>query len=119
MLFIFGGFVFTLYPVSISLACDSLEQKDIISGTQGILLTYSFGATAGPFIAPIFMLLFGSSGLFFYIISICFLLAIFLSWRKASIPATQQEDSFVIMPLTSPVTAEMDPRGEMTDSPEM
>ncbi len=116
ILFIFGGLAFTIYPVSISHACDSLDQKDIISGTQGILLAYSFGATAGPFIAPIFMHIFGSNGLFFYVMTVSGLLTVFLSWRKASIPSTPQEESFIVIPQTSPITAEMDPRGEIAEA---
>ena len=117
LLFILGGLTFTLYPVSISHACDGLDQKDIISGTQGILLTYSFGATAGPFVAPVFLLFFNANGLFYYMISVCSLLTLFLCWRKASIPSTPQEDNFIVMPQTSPVTAEMDPRADATETP--
>ena len=111
-MFIFGGLAFTIYPVSISHACDSLEQKDIVSGTQGVLLAYSAGATFGPFIAPIFIHFLGSYGLFTYLFIVCSLLTLFLSWRKASVPSTPQEDSFIVIPQTSPITAEMDPRGE-------
>jgi MFS family permease len=111
--FILGGLTFTLYPLSISHACDGLESKDIISGTQGILLAYSIGATGGPFIAPIFMNLFGSNGLFLYFITIGAILSIFLAWRKTHVPSIPQEDNFRIMPQTTPVTAELDPRGEV------
>ena len=111
-LFVFGGLVFTLYPVSISHACDSLSDDDIVSGTQGLLLAYSVGATLGPFITPVFIKLFGTNGLYVYIITVGILLAVFLSWRKASVPPTQQDEGFVPLPQTSPITAEMDPRGE-------
>lgn len=114
-LFVFGGLAFTLYPISISHACDALDQGDIVSGTQGVLLAYSVGAALGPFIAPIFIGLVGSNGLFFYVMVVCSLLAIFLIWRKAIIPATPQEENFIAMPQTTPVMAEMDPRGEMPD----
>lgn len=111
-LFIFGGLIFTIYPVSISHACDSLNQNEIISGTQGILLAYSIGAIVGPFIAPAFMRLIGPNGLFIYVITVSALLTVFLSWRKIYIPSTPSEESFIAVPQTSPVTAELDPRSD-------
>ena len=114
--FILGGVAFTLYPVSISLACDSLEQKDIVSGTQGVLLAYSIGATAGPFIAPVFMHIIGPNGLFIYLTIISTVLTVFLVWRKTNIPATPQDEQFIAMPQTTPVTAELDPRGDTDGS---
>lgn len=114
ILFVFGGMAFTIYPVSISLACDKLDRNQIIAGTQGVLLAYSIGATIGPFVAPLFMHLLGSNGLFYYIITINLLLSVFLSWKKSKVPSIPQEDNFIVMPQTSPVTAEMDPRSENT-----
>ena len=66
VIFIFGGLTFTLYPASISHACDNLSSEHMISATQGLLLTYSIGATIGPFISPLFMTFLGANGLFIY-----------------------------------------------------
>lgn len=115
--FLLGGLTFTLYPVSISHTCDSLDQKDIVSGTQGVLLAYSIGATIGPFIAPAFMHTTGSNGLFYYLITIGILLTLFLTWRKTQVASVPQDEGFMVMPQTTPITAELDPRGETeTDS---
>jgi MFS family permease len=111
-IFVFGGMVFTIYPVSISHACDALEQKDIVSGTQGVLLFYSFGATLGPFIAPLFIHFLGSNGIFIYVMVVCALLTCFLSYRKSVVAPVDQEEDFIPMPQTSPITAELDPRAD-------
>jgi len=58
------------------------------------------------------MYFFGSNGLFIYLAFIGSLLTLFLIWRKTSVPATPQEDSFLVMPQTTPITAELDPRGD-------
>lgn len=114
--FILGGLSFTLYPVSISHACDSLNAKDIVSGTQGLLLAYSIGATIGPFIAPLFIHAIGSNGLFYYLALVSAVLALYLIWRRVVVQPTPQEESFVAMPQTTPVTAELDPRSETEES---
>lgn len=113
LIFLLGGMTFTLYPVSISLACDNMEQKDIVSGTQGMLLAYSIGAVIGPFISPFFIHFLRSDGLFIYLIAINVILSAFLIWRKSSVKAVAPEEQFVVMPNTSPVTAELDPRAEV------
>lgn len=109
---LFGGLTFTLYPVSISYACDALKTEDIVAGTQTLLLTYSIGAMTGPLIAPIFMNFISSKGLLYYFITILAVLCIFLSWRKAIKVATPHEEEFVAFPQNSPITSEVDPRGE-------
>ncbi len=110
-IFILGGVTFTLYPISISHACDSLEQKDITSGTQALLLFYSIGAICGPLVAPIFIRTLGSSGLFIFFISISLFLTYILSWRKAVTEVVLPDEPFINVTTTSPIILELDPRG--------
>lgn len=106
-----GGCTFTIYPVSISYACDSLENHDIVSGTQTLLLAYSVGAMSGPILASFFMS-YVPWGLFTYLLSCCILLIMILSWRRSVKEAAPQEEQFIAMAQTSPVMAEVDPRGD-------
>lgn len=111
--FLLGGLSFTIYPISISHTCDVLKTKDIVAGTQGLVLTYSIGACLGPLIAPVFMDYF-SSGIFYYYILICIFLSGFFLWRKykqSAVPQAEQEN-FLTIPQTTPIVAELDPRGE-------
>lgn len=112
VLFLFGGLTFALYPVSISYACDSLKPNHMVAATQGLLLTYSIGATIGPFISPLFMNYFGKNGLFMYFFCMSSFMACFFLWRKTQTTAPIQENTFIVMPLTTPITSELDPRGE-------
>ena len=112
VIFLFGGLTFTLYPISISHACDNLDTKDIVSGTQGLLLAYSIGATLGPFLASLFIHPLGVNGLFIYFIVVSGGLGAFLSWRRVQIAPRVQEEQFISLPQTSPISSELDPRGE-------
>lgn len=116
LFFLFGGMTFTLYPLSISHACDQLDSKDIVAGTQGLLLAYSIGATIGPLIAPEFMTLMGASGLFIYFIVISGAVAIFFAWRKTQRGSMPREEHFITMPQTTPIMSELDPRAEGVSS---
>ncbi|WP_120512907.1 MFS transporter [Photobacterium salinisoli] len=46
---------FALYPIAISLACDELDSSVIVSATQIMLFSYSFGSVAGPLVAGTFL----------------------------------------------------------------
>lgn len=109
-----GGFVFTIYPVSISHACDALEPHDIVSGTQTLLLTYSLGAMLGPLITPVFMQ-FSFVGIFIYYIVVSLLLVTLLTWRKKVKLSTPQEEPFITYPQNTPIGNELDPRGDVAD----
>lgn len=112
LLGLFGGLTFTFYPISISHACDALDNRDIVAGTQSLLLAYSVGAMTGPFIAPLFMHLMGAEGIFVFFMTICVLIIPIFIIRKAQKPDIPQEEPFISMTQTTPIMAEIDPRGE-------
>ncbi|WP_367607617.1 MFS transporter [Legionella sp. W05-934-2] len=110
---LFGGLTFTIYPISISHACDSLAQEDIVAGTQSLLLSYSIGAMLGPFIAPLFMQTMGPNGLFIYMSVVCLLMIPVFVYRKVTIARPKPEETFQSTMQTTPVMAEIDPRGDV------
>ncbi len=112
LMMLFGGLTFTMYPISISHACDALDSRDIIAGTQSLLLAYSIGAMLGPFIASFYMHQLGTSGLFIYFSSVCgFIIPLFIL-RKAQKDSPPREEPFLSMPQTTPIISEIDPRSE-------
>lgn len=70
LLSIFGGFCFTIYPLSLTHGSDMVEEKDLIVATAGLALIYSSGAVIGPVVASYCMDMLGPKGLFFYISTI-------------------------------------------------
>lgn len=49
-----GACTFALYPIAITLACDGLDRAKIVSVTEIMLLSYSFGSVTGPLLAQAF-----------------------------------------------------------------
>jgi len=82
--FLFGGFSFTIYPLSMAHACENLPDHQIVPATGGFVLSYSLGAIAGPLIAPFAMDAFGACGLFYFMAGISLLLA-FIGLKKHAI----------------------------------
>lgn len=52
--FLLGACSFALYPIAITLACDSLPMAKIVSATEIMLLSYSVGSVLGPLLATNF-----------------------------------------------------------------
>ena len=50
LLMILGGCLFSIYPLTITLACERFERKDYFNIVQTLLLIYSFGCIASPII---------------------------------------------------------------------
>lgn len=114
LVWLFGGFSFTLYPICISHACDHLEPKHFVAATGGLLLSYGVGAIIGPLLAPILMKTFGPKGLFIYfsiIGAILSLYAIFKVFKTAPIPK-EDKVPYANIPRTTPTVSELDPRNE-------
>lgn len=110
----FGGFSFTLYPLSISHCCDALEPKDIVAATGALLIAYGMGAILGPLLAPLTMSWLGPQGLYYYFSFLALLLAatsLFRIFQKEPIPA-EEKLPFTNLPRTTPLVGELDPRKE-------
>ncbi len=117
LLFLIGGTTFTLYPLAISHGCDHLQPEDIVAGTQGLLLAYSTGACIGPVLAASFIK-FSGSGLMLYFAVILAIVALFFLMRIPFRPViySSDEQSFVPVPRTTPLVAQIDPRSETEES---
>jgi MFS family permease len=64
---LFGGFSFTIYPLSMAYTCEKLQEHQIVAATGGFVLSYGMGAIAGPLLAPLMMQWLGAPGLFYFL----------------------------------------------------
>ncbi|MEC7839086.1 MAG: MFS transporter [Chlamydiota bacterium] len=115
--FLLGGLCFTLYPLSLTQACDRIHPKALTSLTAVLLLAYGIGAVIGPLIAPMFMLPFGIDGLYVYIATLAALLSVIGLVTIVGVKPIPEEEQneFVALPNISPVAYDMDPRVELED----
>ena len=78
---IWGGLLFTIHPLSINLACDRVGAKDLLATTGGLMVSYSIGASFGPFFSALFMNLFGPIGMYTLFIILLASLSLFIVHR--------------------------------------
>jgi MFS family permease len=76
---LFGGFAFTIYPLSMAYTCEVVKEEEIIAATGGFVLSYGIGAVFGPLAGPLAMHALGSEGLFYFLGTIAIFIPLF-SW---------------------------------------
>lgn len=107
--FLFGGFSYPLYALSVAHTNDHLSTEEILPATRGILLVYGIGATLGPVAAGSAMDWLGPGGLFAYFALFLALLGVFGWYRRRTVlPVPVAEQSpFVAMNRTSQAGVEL------------
>jgi len=86
----FGGFAFTLYPLSMAYTCEHVQEHQILPATGGFVLSYGIGAIAGPLLAPLAMEQFGASGVFYFLAAISLLLGLLGLRKPAKVEAAKE-----------------------------
>lgn len=114
LLFFYGGFSFTLYPISITYCCDFFSSAGLTSVTCAALVIYGIGCILGPLLSPLVMEVTKPSGLFLFTAILSLILAIYASWRQHKLPqqAKDTKEPYQALPGTSPRAADLDPRAE-------
>ena len=108
---LFGGLSFALYPLCVAHANDHLGPEQRVAASGGLVLAYSAGAAAGPLAAASVMASLGPAGLFIFVAACAGGALLFGLWRQARtlpVPAARQQ-SYQILPRTTPVSATLDP----------
>ncbi len=63
LFFVYGGLVFTVYPICVAHLLDHLPAEDMLSGCSSLLLLNGIGSALGPAIAGVTMDRFGAAAL--------------------------------------------------------
>lgn len=90
---LFGGFSFTIYPLSMAYLCAKVGQEQIVAATGGFVLSYSIGAVMGPLLAPLAIGLFGGGGLFYFLAALTLALGLCGLKRDRSAKEKTEGDS--------------------------
>jgi MFS family permease len=113
--FLYGGFAFSVYSLTVSHVNDHLQPAQVLSATSGLLLVYGIGAAAAPAVIGALMGVLGPRSLLVYFAATQLTLALFglyRMWVRAPVPV-QAQGAFVPVVRTSQVALEMDPRAEV------
>lgn len=110
VLFLYGGFAFTVYPLSITYTCDFFSSAGITAITAGALLIFGFGCIIGPSVAPLFLAILGHKGLFMYTAILGIVLAIFAFYRQQILPKQPEltKESYHVQPSVTGTFSEND-----------
>lgn len=112
--FLLGGFLFTLYPLSITQVCDHLDSAHVTTATAMLLIAYGSGSVVGPIASSLLIELFSINALFLYFAVLLFILTLvgtYSTLRRPIVPLVDQTD-FVPLPSNTTVGVELDPRAE-------
>ena len=91
-----------------------METKYFVPASATLLMVYGVGATLGPFLAALLMLIIGPSGLFVYSAIISLAVGLFALYRisqRNPVPEDETE-KFAMVPRTSQTAFELDPRSD-------
>ena len=114
---LFGGLMFSIYPVAVARTHDMFEPKDVVNVSSALLLFQGIGAVIGPMAsAAAIELLDSPQGFFVYFSIICAVSAavsFFLRQKEiAQIIPVEDQGDFMVMNHTSPVVLQIDLRHE-------
>ncbi|MHA7835781.1 MAG: MFS transporter, partial [Algiphilus sp.] len=125
MMFLYGGFAFSIYPLCAAHLADWLEADQLVGGSGWLLLMHGAGAAVGPLAAGLFIGRAGEGSLPLFFGIVLLPLAIFAAWhalprRRDEELAEDQSSTFVPMVRTSPVVMELlaeeaEPEGGFVD----
>ena len=109
-----GGLALPLYGLSIAHTNDFIKTRSFVPASASLLLVFGIGAALGPFLATLFMRFTGPSGLFVHSAIVYVGVGLFALYRITQrAPVSEEEaESFALVPRTSPMAFELDPRSE-------
>lgn len=110
LLFVLGGCVFTIYPVTVSFANDVIDESEILSASQTLILTMSTGACLGPLVSSLLIALTSKKDYLLFNAVLFLSMLIYTSWRKLTVASTEIEQEFMMAPQSTPLAVELDPR---------
>ncbi len=75
MAVVYGGFAFTVYPLSCAQVNDMADRERLVQVSSGLLVAFGVGAIVGPIVSAQVMGAWGAAGLFYVAAGIWLLLA--------------------------------------------
>lgn len=113
---VFGAANFPVYTLALAHANDLVPARRAIEVSGGLLLIFSLGAVAGPVLGSLAMTAFGYQAVFLMtaIGHLLIVSIVYLRSRARPVLSDKHREDFVLVPRSTPVVYELDPRGEPT-----
>ncbi len=107
---LYGGFVFTLYGLSVAHVNDLIDSSRLLEVTGGLLLLHGIGAAIGPTVAGIIMDLLNPESLMLFFAVVLGTLSIFNILRIRAAPAVPESEKsdYVVMTGIAPAVIHVD-----------
>lgn len=107
---LYGGFVFTLYGLSVAHVNDLIDSSRLLEVTGGLLLVHGIGAALGPTIAGVIMDLLNPESLMLFFAVVLGALSIFTVLRIRAAPAVPESEKsgYVVMTGIAPAAMQVD-----------
>lgn len=116
--FLFGSCALTLYSLCVAHTNDLMDETDLVEASGALLGAFGIGAILGPSTASVVMTAIGPEGLFLFIAIVSACLGVFAVQRvltRAAVPK-EGKDKFVVVPETTSVVHNLDPRVERVEN---
>ncbi|MBP2305311.1 MFS transporter [Azospirillum melinis] len=104
---LFGGIIFAIYPICVSHTNDFLTPAEMVPASGGMVLGFSMGAIAGPFLASLVMAVFEQDGLFLFTALVAGIALAFALWRMTVRPPVPLEQRLPFLP-QAPIPGPLD-----------
>lgn len=107
---LYGGFVFTLYGLSVAHVNDLIDSSRLLEVTGGLLLVHGIGAALGPTIAGMVMDLLNPESLMLFFAVVLGTLSIFTLLRIRAAPAVPESEKsgYIVMTGIAPAAMQVD-----------
>ena len=111
-MFVYGGMMFSMYPLSVAHANDHPEAEDRVMVTSNLLLVYGIGAVFGPVICGLLMNLFGRYSIFgMFVVGGLFLVCFaYYYMKRGSTISDKEKTHYAPYIRTSQVAVELESR---------
>ncbi|PWC75327.1 MFS transporter [Azospirillum sp. TSH64] len=104
---LFGGIIFAIYPICVSHTNDFLTPAEMVPASGGMVLGFSMGAIAGPFLASLVMAVFEQDGLFLFSALVAIVALAFALWRMTVRPPVPLDQRLPFLP-QAPIPGPLD-----------
>ena len=108
---LYAGFALPMFTLNLAYVNDFIEKERFVAAGAGLQIIFGIGAMGGPFLASVFMNLYGPNGFFIFLGIFQLLIGVFGMYRITKRDYEDNPDStFTPLPVSiTPAGLQLDP----------